>query len=221
MQPFRIVSDSFLVLTKINNPAEYYTVAPILPYGIFGRKAYTFNYKNQLLECYLRSFLAIASEPGEAVISFSLGSVYGVRQILVQRFDGNQFVTIYDPGTNFKTDNRFFVPASDGVNLYRGVIITDDGQQFFTNTETVYQFSEKPLFLFPNPVRRGQPIRILTDIIDELEMTLYDVQGRICKQIRLTERIQEINTAGLSAGIYFYRIYGGNLKQRTGKIVIQ
>ena len=221
MQPFRIVSDSFLVLPKMNNPAEYYTVAPILPNGIVGRKAYTFNYKSQLLECYLRSFLAIASEPGEAVISFSLGSVYGVRQILVQRFDGNQFVTIYDPGTNFKTDNRFFVPASDGVNLYRGVIITDDGQQFFTSTETVYQFSEKPLFLFPNPVRRGQPIRILTDIIDELEMTLYDVQGRICKQIRLTERIQEINTAGLSAGIYFYRIYGGNLKQRTGKIVIQ
>ncbi|WP_172644669.1 S8 family peptidase [Flavihumibacter sp. ZG627] len=221
MQPFRVVNDSFLVLPKINNPAEYYTIAPILPYGIVGRRAYTLNYKNQLLECYLRSFLAIASEPGEAIISFSLGSVYGVRQILVQRFDGNDFITIFDPGTNFLSDNRFFVPASDGVNLYRGVIITDDGQQFYTNTETVYQFSEKPLFLFPNPVRRGQPLRILTDIIDELELTLYDVQGRICKQIRLTERIQDINTAGLSAGIYFYHIHGGNIMQRTGKIVIQ
>ena len=221
LQPFRKATDTLLVLPKTTGTSTYFTVAPILPFGLEGRKSYTFNYESQLLDCYLRSFLADPAENLQARISFSLGTVRGVRNIQVQRWDGTRFVTIYDAGNTVSVNNSFLVPAQAGVNLYRGLIVLENGQTFITQTETVYLFNEQSVIIFPNPVTRGQNIRILTEVTDEWIFELYDLTGRNILRKALTDRIQDIGTSRLSPGVYLYNIHDGSTRLFKGKLVIQ
>lgn len=94
LERFTTLSDTALIQLSAANPAEYFTVSPLLPSGIDGMKSYTFNYKNQGVGCYLSNFLADAAGTNEARLSLLLGSLYNVKKIVFEKWVSTRFETV-------------------------------------------------------------------------------------------------------------------------------
>lgn len=95
-----------------------------------------------------------------------------------------------------------------------------EGQLLYTNDIWVNLFpssiedvTESSFEIYPNPAKSH--LRISTSSLDS-EITIYDLQGRVFKQIPLFDRETTLNTSSWSSGTYLIRI--GN---DTQKVIIE
>ena len=221
LEKLATLSDTALIGLSANNPYEYYTVAPVLSAGIEGMKSYTFNYKSQGVGCYISNFLADVSGTNEARLSLFLGSVYRVKNIVFEKWMSTRFEPIASttPATQLQHIINTF--ANNGLNIYRVRIELEDGSVLYTRQEQVYIFNEESYYIFPNPVKQGSAIRILTQEIDNTLFILFDATGKIVLKQSINNTLQEISTSGLQPGIYFYNIYKNGVRERSKKLIVQ
>ncbi|ULQ58442.1 S8 family peptidase [Flavihumibacter rivuli] len=221
LEPFTELTDTALVQYASNNPYEYFTVAPILANGVEAEKAYTFNYKTQQTGCYIRNFLADAGQPNEARLTLELGTTYSVKKIGFEQLTKNGFIELsaVSPVVTFQNITTTF--ASNGLNIFRAYVELENGTRLYTPNESVYQFNENPYYVFPNPVNKGQSLRVMVEDPEGTSFVLYDINGRLLFQQRLSNTIQSIDLSRLQAGIYIYTIIKDGQRQLTKKLVIQ
>lgn len=215
------LNDTALIQLSAANPYEYFTVSPVLPSGIDGMKSYTFNYKNQGVGCYLSNFLADATGTNEARLSLLLGSLYNVKKIVFEKWVSTRFETIAGVEPVTQLQQIINTPANNGLNIYRGRIELEDGSVLYTKQEQVYIFNAESYYVFPNPVKQGSNIRIMTEDIDNTIFVLFDATGKMVLKQAISSTFQEISTSGLQAGIYIYNIYKNGVRERSKKLIIQ
>jgi hypothetical protein len=140
----------------------------------------------------------------------------------IERSNGaNNFVSI---GTTAAAGNSqsamdyYFIDSLPltGANHYRLKQVDIDGSFVYSITIPVSTLTGKALFtLFPNPATTSTQI-IYTGEQEKAIYSLYDNMGRLIKQATIRKGIAgSIETASLSAGIYFIRVYAGNSFQQT------
>jgi hypothetical protein len=221
LEPFINTADTALIQSKKDNPFTHFTVAPVFESNLEGRKAYAFAYKNQLIDCYIQNFLADAAGPELAKLQVELGSTYQVASLRFERQQNNGVVVLENITTINRRTYELTTPASDGLNLYRAVIQLQNGQEYTTRWEAVYQFTNSSYFLFPSPVRQGMPLTLLSKDPDETILLITDMTGRTLIKTIVNETVQSIPTSQLSTGIYIYTIYQNKQRVKTGRIIIQ
>ncbi|MBZ5858321.1 S8 family serine peptidase [Flavihumibacter profundi] len=215
------VNDTAVVQNKANNPDEWFTVAPILKNGIEGIKAYTFNYTQQQTGCYIRNFLADPAEINQARLTLELGTTYGVKRIQFEKRNNTNYVAVGELSPVNSILNVFTTAAQDGLNIYRALVELENGTTYYTTPESVYQFENHSYFIFPNPVQKGNTIRILTKEPENSWFVLYDMLGRKVLTTELTNTIQEIDVSRMQSGVYFYNIFKDGIRTVSNKLVIQ
>ena len=221
LEKFIDVPDTSVVFRKSAVAAEWFTVAPILNYGIEGMKAYTFNYTQQQTGCYIRTFLADPAGTNLAKLIMELGTFYGVKRIVFEQQNNIGFVKVGEIYPVVSLVNILTTPAQDGMNIYRALIELENGAIYYTAQETVYQFQNKDYFVFPNPVPMGSTIRVMTKEPEGTWFVLYDLLGRNLLTKELTSTIQNIDISPLQPGVYFYLILKDGIRTVSNKLIVQ
>ncbi len=109
----------------------------------------------------------------------------------------------------------------DGNYLYRIVTVNQDGSSKATPSVTAIISGQGKLLLYPSVVHAGQNVTVKTSVTGLTNVYLFDAQGRLVKQQRLTSNgLFTIYTSGLSTGIYNVKIVSASGAILKSKIVV-
>lgn len=221
LEPFITLSDTALIQLKQNNPYSFFSVAPILPLRIEGRRAYTFDYTQQQVACYISGFIADPSGTNAARLNLQLGTTYQVVKVVFEKLTASGFVAFREIAP--VTTNQLIIttPANNGLNVYRAKIELQNGATYYTQPEQVLLFGTAAYYVFPNPIQPGAALNIMDADPDNREFRLYDVFGRLVMKESLTGFRNQLRMPLLQRGVYFYVIMQANNRTLNGRLIVQ
>ncbi|TAL48926.1 MAG: T9SS type A sorting domain-containing protein, partial [Chitinophagaceae bacterium] len=220
LESMYVTADSIAVLAKSSNPSFHYAVAPLIG-NMEGVRSYTFNYATQGVECYFRSFLASLVN-NTARLDLLLGTLYNVNRIVLEKFDGNNYLTLQQlisPASlmfNF-SDNLL----KKGLNVYRIKLELAGGRVIYSQPETIYYFAGSEFIIYPNPVRQNQSLNILANISDNATLQVLNIYGQKIYELVIDDITEVVPTGRLSKGLYFFRIIREGEKDFIQKVIVQ
>ena len=219
--PFAQTTDTTLVLNQNQMQTLYYAVAPIVG-GQIAAIGATANYRAQGTACYFRSFLP--RQLVDAVIRFDveLGSVFRLRSATLERLGpaGYEVVQTIAPVTRpvfFFTDE----PPVAGRYLYRMRLENLTGQSFYSNSEEAYLLRAGGVQAFPNPVRAGEALSLVTNASSPVIIQCYDLLGRLQREVTTDGVINLFDTTGLRSGLYLLRVRQSNEAAQTLRLIVE
>lgn len=137
-----------------------------------------------------------------AEIPFNLGSMPDTAIVMLQSSNWND-TTINFVGASLKVDD---------IQFKSQPIITGIGNGLNLSNE---------VSVFPNPFNSNATILIGQNINTVgMEITLYDLSGRVVKKIKTSDHKIIIDRNGLNNGIYLYDIINETGKIKSGKVVV-
>jgi len=220
MEPLVKTNDTAVTINVRNLNNHFLSVAPILADETTGIKSYGFDYAAQNAGCIISSFYADTKD-NTAILSLSLGTLYNVDSIYIQKYIATGFENIgtIAPG-NLLSYQYLYQHLSKGVTSFRVRIVESNGKILYSDKVQVYYNEPGKYLVFPVPVKRNQRIEVFTPLPNEEILTLLDVSGRIVlrKQIQFVH--EYIPTTNLSPGIYIYRITKKEGSVSIGKIAV-
>ncbi|MBL0882299.1 MAG: S8 family serine peptidase [Chitinophagaceae bacterium] len=221
MEPFITLSDTALIQLKQNNPYSFFSVAPLLPLQIEGRRAYTFDYRQQQVACYISGFIADPSGTNAARLNLQLGTTYQVAKIAFEKLTASGFSAVREIAP--VTGNQFIIntPANNGLNVYRAKVTLQNGTTYYTQPEQVLLFGTEKYYVFPNPIQPGATLNIMDADPDNREFRLYDVFGRMVMKASLSGFRNQLRMPLLQRGVYFYVIMQANDRTLNGRLIVQ
>ena len=84
------------------------------------------------------------------------------------------------------------------------------------------EINPNDITLFPNPSNGHINIKIeASNLIRNTKFILINSLAQVIKQVSVNEELTAINLDGVGAGIYFYKIEGGDVVLKSGKIIIE
>jgi hypothetical protein len=220
MQPFLITADSFAILKKSIHPALYYAVAPMVA-GRAGLRSTALKYDAQGVECYFRSFFIQLQTPEKVDFTATLGSLYNIASITIQKLSGTVFKdmqTINAPAVlQFSfTDNNLF----RGIGYYRLKLQMSNGSVVYSEIIPVYHFPDLPVIVFPNPVQQNQPVRIISQDAGRYSVTVINMAGVKVLEKHLRNIDNTIPGGLLSRGMYLFVITNEKGRVGVSKLVV-
>lgn len=219
LTPYTRTNDTFVVIQKQNISGTWVAVSAVHADGWAGVKSYSLDYQNQGLSCYIMSLLADPIDDSSVRLGLTLGSLYNLRTIWWEELTSTGFVTLQstaiDGNTSYTvTDNA---PHS-GLNYYRVRLETTDGRMIFSDSVfAAIVGADKTFVLFPNPITNT--LQFLSKAPQEREMRVYDVGGRLIRDILLTNMQESIDVSLLTPGVYVVAIYEDGKRVFVQKVV--
>lgn len=220
LEPVAVTTDTFYVNAVSTINSKQFTIAPLLK-GREGIKAYTFDYSTQGTGCYFKSFLAQLGS-NKIALSFEVGTLYNISNIIVQKLSGNTFQNIQT--FNNPTTLQYIlddVTLQQGANIYRIALQLKNGRIIYSSTEVVYFTGTMDYIVFPNPSRVTSGFKILQKQPDAIQILIHDATGRIIKNENHSDLVNNVSTINLQSGLYIITILKEGKKVFTGKIVLQ
>ena len=202
---FQATPDTLLRVLATQNAGQYFAVAPVLG-GRLAERSPTANLAESGVGCYISSFLPVPDVTDTVRLRLTLGSLYRLRSVQLQRLGPAGFETIQtlSPVTSLSilfTD----LNAQPGANQYR--IVGEDvaGRIFYSTTETVQLVRRNELLVYPVPVVAGQDLLVAGEPGVAFSLSLYDALGRLLRTSTGTAAINIFPTDGLRPGVYLLR----------------
>ena len=132
----------------------------------------------------------------------------------------------WDFGDSQTSSERFPLHAYDSSGIYNVCLIASNANGSDTLCRTLYlgvSAVENPLVqtaieVFPNPFQEVLEVSLGVDL-RRPKFRLYDQYGRLLREEVLGLGINEIQTASLPRGLYFWEILSGGVRVRSGKVV--
>jgi hypothetical protein len=221
LEPLATTASNYLVLSKSSNPSRYYAVAPVI-----GKKeavkSFTFDYTNQGVECYFRTFYAIL-ENNIVRLNLSLGTLYHLDTIILEKMDGRNFTPLQQL-TNINSPEAIFTDAllTNGINSYRIKLVLKGGGTIYSSIETVYNFAGSAYIIYPNPVGQQQVLNILTnDVFSKVTLQVFNNAGQKAGEYAVTDLLTTIATDKFGKGLYFFRFIKAGTKDTIMKVIIR
>ena len=224
IKPIFNVTDTFIVINRTLRPENIFAVEPIISSGVLAARSEAIDVKNQGVNCYYRTLLAEPS--GDSIrLTLELSLLAETDSITFEKTDANGTVlrqiakTITAPGQNIYVsyDNAPF----SGTNFYRAKLWIA-GNFVYTEIVSVIHPGKKILFLYPNPVTKGQNIKFLIkEKAGDVSLLVTDALGRVKGRYPMNA-FGEIKTAAWASGIYFYKLFNTKgFTTESGKFIIQ
>ena len=171
---------------------------------------------------------AINTPTGSKVaLDWSTASEKNVINYEVERSeDGKVFKKIGDELAASNTAGNHSYSALDekplsGISYYRIRQTDYDGKTSVTKIQSVNlsnQKSKVKFTFYPNPIQKGTPLSILTDVQGEYSFKVIDLTGRIVYNAQLQGNA-ELENLKLAGGTYLYQILS-NDQSLLGKIFV-
>lgn len=165
--------------------------------------------------------------PGSAVLPIKLSSFNGYREkngvqlnwtsaqesnaayYELEKNNGTGFQPVGKTNaTNLSTESKYSfedVNASKSAILYRLKLADKDGSFSFSNIVSIKAISSvSNVDIYPNPAVTGNAKLKISDISDITNVQVYDMSGRILKNITITNN--DVNIGDLKAGSYLLKM---------------
>ena len=101
-----------------------------------------------------------------------------------------------------------------GRNYFRIMVKDEEGRRRYSEVhQLVFSAGSTIAMLFPNPVRAALNLEFFETFGEDVRVELYDFQGMLLdeRSLEADEEFLTFPVAGLSSGIYFARIYFGDV----------
>ena len=221
LEPITVTPDNFLLLAKTTNPSLHYAVAPIIGTRE-GVKSYTFKYTTQGVECYFRSFLALLVG-NSAELTVSLGTLYNINKLIVEKFNGTEYVTLQQlPNPSSLLMNFTDAVLKKGLNVYRVKLELAGGKIIYSSVETVHYFNGSEFIVYPNPASQYSSITILSDNqFEPATLQVINMQGQKIYEMKLDDISNQLPAGRLSKGLNLLRITRKDQKDVVLKLFVQ
>ena len=204
-EPFRLVADTLLQLTPAQSAGRYFAVAPVLG-GKVAERGATNDIAEAGVRCYVRSFLPRFPVADTAQLLLSLGTLYELRSVQLQRLGPAGFQTIQTLSPVTQLATVFTDPgATVGLNQYRVVGQATTGRTFSSDTVAVQLVRRGELLVYPLPVAVGQALQVAGEPGVALQLELYDALGRLVRTSQVEGALNPFDTSGLRPGVYLLR----------------
>ena len=177
----------------------------------------------QGIACYFNYFLAEPKENREAQLRFSLGSLYKIQKIFMEKLlpRSAELLKQFNPdhtGEYTYVDTRLF----QGGNRYRIRLELQDGTEQYSSVEVVYGFERSDYVLFPNPLSAmGGRITLAGKDLLEGQLLILDLQGRIVDQQALSPGVTTYSLPALQKGLYGVQLIQPGTANYVQKLLIQ
>jgi hypothetical protein len=219
MQPFLVTGDTTVIIKNMQE--KFVAVAPIIK-NKFGVKSFTTNYSTQGVGCYINNFIADKVTENKVHLKASLGAVVGVKTITFEKIKNNVFVPIsVQSATNVNFYEAFDTSLVQGINYYRVKIDLTNGTAVYSDVVSVYGFGETSYILFPNPVKAGKPVYILSNELSAYHFLLFNNEGKQVHSAKLQNSLETVKIPTVHKGIYFYKIIRSEGAPITGKLIVE
>jgi hypothetical protein len=220
LEPVQFTSDTSIILHKAGHPSLFYAVAPVVG-NKTGLRSYTLNYTTQGVDCYLRTFYTYLVDNNHAYLSAEVGSLYNVTAILFQQQTPTGFQTIHTIASPTSLTMSFTDSLLiQGANYYQVVIQLANGQSITSPVDKVYYLPGNPVLIYPNPARAMQPIKMVTGEPGKYTVMVYDMNGRMIKEVWVENMIEPLPALQLKAGMYIIRIISEDNKVYHQKLIV-
>lgn len=220
LQPLTELTDTVWQEAKKNITGYFFTMAPVLPFQTEGARAYTFNYTQQQVGCYINGFIADPAGTDQAKLQLQLGSTYRVNKVVFEKLGGTGFTDVQT--VTPVTDKQITVTtaARKGLSTYRARVELQNGQVYYTQTDNVIQFADQSWYVFPNPVKQGGSLHLLSAETDAVVFQLFDLFGRKVFEYKVDGFLNRLQLPLLQKGIYYYTLHKNGLRQLSQPLVI-
>jgi hypothetical protein len=212
-------SNDTAILIRDLNGSAFFAIAPVLSSGMEGRRSYAFDYTMQGAGCYVNTFLADYIN-GSGHLTISLGTTYNIAAVSIEKWSNAGF-------TSWKTlspsSGAFVIIDSalvGGMNVYRLKIQLLNQQVIYSDNASLFHFQNSPYLLYPNPVKKNSPLTLASKDADDVVLRLYHATGALAMEVKVTDNLQQLSTAILPRGIYFYSILKKANTPVTGRLII-
>lgn len=222
LEPFKLVSDTLLMVTPAQNAGTYFAVAPVLG-GKVAERGATANVATAGVGCYVRSLLPRFPVADSAQLVLSLGTLYRLQTVQLQRLGPGGFQTIQTLSPVTRLTTLFTdLTATTGLNRYRVVGQDATGRTFVSDTVDIQLVRRGELLVFPVPVVTGQELQVAGEPGVALQAELFDALGRLVRTSTLTGALNPFDTNGLRPGVYLLRATpaSGGGPARTRRVVL-
>lgn len=98
--------------------------------------------------------------------------------------------------------------------------IKEDYLEFVVGTKDIHKANFLSVSIQPNPFSDATVIEVEDSTAQEYYLQIYDMQGRILRNVQQTNNKFTIRKGNLTSGIYFYRIYTSSNKVNAGKLIV-
>lgn len=198
------------------------------PLGLIGKdsKRLIPDCENSFVDLF--SFSAVG-QVDKTFLDWTTLSENGVKDFIVQRRGGydEEYVTIGNKlGNNLpqSVQKYEFVDESPllNLNIYRILIMSEDGIEAFSEEQEVYIIPEDALLVYPNPAIGNLRFIIGRESSDK-SFQLYDISGALIYDSDISADDSFFTTLDVSQftpGVYIYKLFDG-IKNKSGKIQIQ
>ncbi|MEP0986778.1 S8 family peptidase [Ekhidna sp.] len=224
LEEYATTSDTFLIVAnKSLLSGQQLSIQPELSSGSQLLPTQTFDYTRQGIECYVASFFQTVALDTGIYLNLSLGTSYGIEEIVFQRSEFDGFVQVASI-TNIVSDQVDFLDSSpnQGYNEHRAIITFINGQELVLSAGSSYYLTDIPLRIFPNPASYGEPLIIITKEFEDRTplLELMSAKGDLVHKQTVEGSQDDIPTGGLQPGIYYYRLTADN-QTYSGRILIR
>ena len=171
----------------------------------------------------LTEFKAKSLNNTHILLDWSVASAINFDKYGIERSaDGKNFTSLGEikSKTNLKADYTFQDEKPlIGTNYYRLKMVDTDGKTRYSKIESAVIESNKTWKIYPTSLSKNTPLSIELPLgIERASFRLFDLSGRLVKEIPLTNRT-DVNVSDLNSGVYIYQIVAGR-DRSSGKIFV-
>ncbi|UJH90065.1 S8 family peptidase [Antarcticibacterium sp. 1MA-6-2] len=220
MQDFLEVQDTSAVINKDTFSSDFWSVVPIFE-GSRGPAGFAVNYKEQGVLCYYQNFYALLDEGAMVNATLNLSTSTGIEKITFRRDSGGEISNIEEftaPFNNLQFTVTDSVMEAGYSNFYVTILLSD-GREIKTNEVKIFVPGENTLEVYPNPVRAGEDLTVISKG-DDLEIQIFDMQGRLLSENNLIRYIDRFEIKFYTPGMYILRTSRGGKQVGTAKILV-
>jgi hypothetical protein len=204
LQTVLTTPDTAAVLYKNLYPARHYAVQPVFTNGSRPIRSVTFDYTEQGVECFIRSFIATVDPDQGVQLALEVGTTYSIDHVVFERMEpSGAFMAI---GSKEPTANRIEFTdqfPQQGLNTHRARITLANGQTIISEEQENFYLTTIPALFLPNPVQQQGQLTIVTrELQSPALFLLRDMQGKdVLRKIIISDR-ESVDVNVISPGLY-------------------
>lgn len=176
------------------------------------------NYMDQGVACFIRQFIGRKIDESKAVLTLSLGTVFGIKNIRIDRINLRDTITVLNADNPTQTNFMIEAGLKEGSNLFR-LNLTLQNHGIVTEEIRIYSLGGLNASIFPNPARAGQSLNLKNKNTSPVQVTLFDLNGKPI----LTNLLRgegSLDLPVLSPGVYFIVFFENEKIRFREKVVI-
>jgi hypothetical protein len=172
----------------------------------------------------LTEFKAKAVNNTKITLNWAVASAVNFDKYVVEKsIDGKDFTPLGEiksktnQAANYNFDDN---KPSVGANYYRLKMVDNDAKTTYSKIESATIEANKNWKVYPNSLSKTGPLSIELPLgIENAQLQLFDLSGRLVKEMPLTNRTTAVTISELNSGVFIYQIVAGR-DRASGKIFV-